>query len=63
MQAILRGRLGFGGTIFTDDLGMEAARYVETRAVTPLDAMLAALDAGCDLALPRPSAGLGPSDA
>ena len=51
LQAVLRQRLGFGGAIFTDDLSMEAARHIEGRTVTPTEAVLAALAAGCDLAL------------
>ena len=51
LQAVLRGRLGFEGAIFTDDLSMEAARHVDGRTVTPLEAILAALAAGCDLTL------------
>ncbi len=51
LQAVLRQRLGFGGAIFSDDLSMEAARHIEGRTVTPTEAVLAALQAGCDLAL------------
>ena len=51
LHAVLRGRLGFGGAVFTDDLSMEAARHIQGRAVTPLEAVRAALGAGCDLAL------------
>ena len=51
LQAILRGRLGFAGAIVTDDLSMEAARHIEGRTVAPAEAVLAALHAGCDLAL------------
>ena len=51
LQAILRGRLGFGGAIVSDDLSMEGARRIDGRTLTPSEAMLAALDAGCDLAL------------
>ena len=51
LQAILRGRLGFGGAIVTDDLSMEAARHIDGRTVSPTEAVLAALAAGCDLAL------------
>ena len=51
LQAILRGRLGFAGAIVTDDLSMEAARHIDGRTVSPAEAVLAALDAGCDLAL------------
>ncbi|MFV0679175.1 beta-N-acetylhexosaminidase [Ottowia sp.] len=51
LQAILRQRLGFGGAIITDDLSMKAARHIEGRTVSPTDAVLAALAAGCDMAL------------
>ena len=51
LRAVLRGRLGFGGAIFTDDLSMEAARHLAGRTLTPLEAILAALGAGCDLTL------------
>ena len=51
LQAILRGRLGFGGAIVSDDLSMEGARRIDGRTLTPTEAVLASLDAGCDLAL------------
>ena len=51
LQDILRGQLGFGGAIFSDDLSMEGARRIEGQAVSPTDAALAALQAGCDLVL------------
>ena len=51
LQAVLRGRLAFDGAIVTDDLSMEAARYIDGRTVSPTEAVLAALGAGCDLAL------------
>ena len=51
LQAILRGRLGFGGAIVSDDLSMEGARRIDGRTLTPTEAVLAAVDAGCDLAL------------
>ena len=51
LQAILRGRLGFSGAIVSDDLSMEGARRIDGRTLTPTEAVLAALDAGCDLAL------------
>ena len=47
LRDILRGRLGFGGAIFSDDLSMQGA----TVAGTPVDAGVAALNAGCDLVL------------
>lgn len=47
LQDILRGRLGFTGAIFSDDLSMQGA----TVAGTPVDAGIAALNAGCDLVL------------
>ncbi len=51
LQDVLRKRLGFDGAVFSDDLSMEAARYLEGEALGYADAALAALDAGCDLAL------------
>ena len=51
LQAVLRGRLGFGGAVFSDDLSMEGARRIEGRSVSPTEAALAALHAGCDLVL------------
>ena len=51
LQAILREQLGFDGAIISDDLSMAGARQIEGVTVGPADAVLAALDAGCDLAL------------
>ncbi len=51
LQDILRGDLGFGGAIFSDDLSMAAAGVVEGRTLDFSEAALAALEAGCDLAL------------
>ena len=48
---ILRGQFKFGGAIFSDDLGMAAARRLEGRHISLTDAALSALCAGCDLAL------------
>ena len=51
LQGILRGRFGFEGAIFSDDLSMEAGRYIDGALLSYTDAALAALAAGCDLAL------------
>ncbi|WP_431273766.1 beta-N-acetylhexosaminidase [Variovorax ureilyticus] len=51
LQEILRGRLGFDGAVFSDDLSMEAARRIDGESLSYVDAALAALHAGCDLAL------------
>ncbi|WP_399696828.1 beta-N-acetylhexosaminidase, partial [Xenophilus sp.] len=51
LQDILRGRLGFEGAIFSDDLSMEAGRYIEGRVLSFAEAACAALEAGCDLVL------------
>ncbi len=48
---ILRTRIGFDGAVFSDDLSMEAARRIDGQLLSYTDAALAALDAGCDLAL------------
>ncbi|OOG52057.1 beta-N-acetylhexosaminidase [Polaromonas sp. C04] len=48
---ILRGRLGFGGAIFSDDLSMAGARLLDGRPVSYTEAAVAALAAGCDLVL------------
>jgi beta-N-acetylhexosaminidase len=51
LQDILRHRLGFTGAIFSDDLSMEAARFIDGQRVSFTDAALAALRAGADMVL------------
>ena len=51
LNDILRGRLGFTGAIFSDDLSMQGARVIEGREVSATEAALAALQAGCDMVL------------
>ncbi len=48
---ILRGQLGFGGAIFSDDLSMAGARLLDGRQVSYTEAAVAALNAGCDMVL------------
>ena len=51
LKEILRGRLGFTGAIFSDDLSMEGARRIDSRQVSYPRAAAVALDAGCDMVL------------
>jgi beta-N-acetylhexosaminidase len=51
LQEVLRGRLGFSGAIFSDDLSMEGARRIGGRQVSYTQAAAAALAAGCDMVL------------
>jgi len=51
LQKILRESLGFSGVIFSDDLSMAGARQVQGREISASQAVLAALHAGCDMAL------------
>jgi beta-N-acetylhexosaminidase len=48
---ILRGQLGFGGAIFSDDLSMAGARLLDGKKVSYTEAAMAALNAGCDMVL------------
>lgn len=47
LQRVLRKELGYGGVVFSDDLGMQAARSVGDLATRTR----VCLDAGCDLVL------------
>lgn len=51
LQDILRGQMGFQGAVFSDDLSMAGARQLDGRSLSYTEAVLAALEAGCDLAL------------
>ena len=51
IREILRGQLGFDGVVCTDDLSMAAARQIGGRELSYTEAVLSALQAGCDLAL------------
>ncbi|WP_431097795.1 beta-N-acetylhexosaminidase [Polaromonas aquatica] len=48
---ILRGQLGFGGAIFSDDLSMAGARLIDGKEVSYTAAAVTALNAGCDMVL------------
>ncbi|MES2422865.1 MAG: beta-N-acetylhexosaminidase [Pseudomonadota bacterium] len=51
LSFILRGQLGFGGAIFSDDLSMAGARIIDGVEVSYAQAAVAALNAGCDMVL------------
>ena len=51
LNDILRGQLGFGGAIFSDDLSMAGARLIDGKDVSYTQAAVAALNAGCDMVL------------
>ena len=51
LNDILRGQLGFGGAIFSDDLSMAGARVIDGQPVSYTQAAVAALAAGCDMVL------------
>ncbi len=51
LNYILRGQLGFGGAVFSDDLSMAGARVIDGVQVSYAQAAVAALNAGCDMVL------------
>jgi beta-N-acetylhexosaminidase len=51
LKDILRGQLGFGGAVFSDDLSMAGARQLGGQTLTYAEAASRALSAGCDLVL------------
>lgn len=51
LNDILRGQLGFGGAVFSDDLSMAGARLIDGQEVSYTQAAVAALNAGCDMVL------------
>jgi beta-N-acetylhexosaminidase len=51
LRDILRGQFGFNGAIFSDDLGMAAARQLDGSPLSAPEAAMLALNAGCDLVL------------
>jgi beta-N-acetylhexosaminidase len=51
LPELLRGRLGFTGAIFSDDLSMAGARLVDGREVSYAEGATIALGAGCDMVL------------
>jgi beta-N-acetylhexosaminidase len=51
LNDILRGQMGFGGAIFSDDLSMAGARLIDGQHVSYTQAAVAALNAGCDMVL------------
>lgn len=51
LNFILRGQLGFGGAVFSDDLSMAGARLIDGVEVSYTQAAVAALNAGCDMVL------------
>jgi beta-N-acetylhexosaminidase len=48
---ILRGKLGFTGAVFSDDLSMAGARQLDGQALSYAQAAQEALNAGCDMVL------------
>ncbi|MBK9575210.1 MAG: beta-N-acetylhexosaminidase [Rhodoferax sp.] len=51
LQDILRGKLDFGGLVFSDDLSMAGARQLNGHEISYPDAAVMALTAGCDMVL------------
>ena len=51
VQDILRMQLEFTGAVFSDDLSMTGARVLDGKPISLTEGVLAALHAGCDLAL------------
>ena len=51
LNDILRGQMGFGGAIFSDDLSMAGARLIDGQQVSYTQAAVVALNAGCDMVL------------
>ncbi len=51
LNELLRGQLGFGGAIFSDDLSMAGARMLDRKPLTYTQAAILALNAGCDMVL------------
>ncbi|MDD2811259.1 glycoside hydrolase family 3 N-terminal domain-containing protein, partial [Rhodoferax sp.] len=51
LGTVLRGQLGFTGAVFSDDLSMAGARMLDGQPVSPTEAAVAALNAGCDMVL------------
>jgi beta-N-acetylhexosaminidase len=51
LKEVLRGRLGFTGAVFSDDLSMEGARWLQGSLLSTTEAAMLALNAGCDLVL------------
>ncbi len=51
LNDVLRGQLGFQGAIFSDDLSMAGARVMNGQKLSYTEAAIAALTAGCDMAM------------
>jgi beta-N-acetylhexosaminidase len=51
LQEVLRSQLGFTGAIFSDDLSMAGARFIDGKQVSATQAGIEALTAGCDMVL------------